>query len=107
MEKELTLKDIQKMLVGMQTSIDARFNAVDKRFDAMDTRFDAMDTRFDEMDERFDDMHEAMNLHSSETDEQFRQLRTSVATKDYVDDRIGKLRGEFRQALKTSRGRTL
>lgn len=62
-----------------------------------------IETGFKAVNERIDDLGEAMQLHASETDRQFREIRSTMATKDYVDDRIGELRGEFRQALKQSR----
>ena len=115
LSKEVTLEAIQEMIDGSHNSlaaamekgfkaVDERFVAIDERFAVVDARFDCMDKRFDGVDERINDLHEAMQLHATETDRQFREIRSGMATKDYVDDRIGELRGEFRQALKRSQG---
>lgn len=85
MQKEPTLKDIQNSIVDLKTTLVGRI---------------------DSLEERMDDLHEAMDVHSTEMDRQFREARNNAATKSYVDDRIGQLRGEFVSMIKRSGHRT-
>jgi predicted nucleic acid-binding Zn-ribbon protein len=49
---------VDEKVGGLETRMNARFDAVDKRFEAIDKRFEAIDKRFEAIDKRFDGIEE-------------------------------------------------
>jgi len=74
-EKELKIKDIEKILVSIKQTVDnlptryemnKRFEQVDKRFEQVDKRFEQVDKRFEQVDKRFALMHQEMDRRFKE-----------------------------------------
>jgi len=107
MQKEPTLKDIQNSIAALSGEIHSVKVSLEKRIDSVKVSLEKrIDSVKESLEERIDDLHEAMDLHSTEMDRQFRESRTNAATKSYVDDRIGQLRGEFVSMIKRNGHRT-
>lgn len=69
-----------------------QFAKIDQRFEQMDQRFEQLELSiklgFDEVDVRFVDLETNLT-------QQIRHAVAPLPTKDFVDQRIGQLRGEF------------
>ena len=81
---ELTLQDLyegqQDILAALNafaTHVDDRFNQVDRRFGEVDKRFSGIDSKFKSIDQ------------------QFTEIRATMVTKDYLDNKIADLRGDL------------
>ncbi len=73
------------------------------------------DQRFDQVDTDIAEIHEAIQVFSDATDEQFRsvdeqfgsfnlrimRLESQMVTKDYLDEKMGGLRGDMIQRMRT------
>jgi len=75
--------------------VKERFDEMDERFVGMDQRFDGMDQRFAGMDQRFDEAHEVVQGLAAHMDERFTKIEVAMVTKDYLDVRMGQLRGDL------------
>lgn len=65
-------------------SVDKRFDEVDKRFQEVDNRFESSDKQFLSINKQFESI-----------DKQFHQIRSTMVTKDYLDDKLADLRGDI------------
>lgn len=57
--------------------MDCRFESIDSRFESIDSRFGSIGSRFDKIDRRFD------------------RIESQMVTKDYLDNKLGDLRGDL------------
>ncbi|PIP28907.1 hypothetical protein COX28_02115, partial [Candidatus Kuenenbacteria bacterium CG23_combo_of_CG06-09_8_20_14_all_39_39] len=67
-EKELKIKDIEKILVSIKQTVDnlpTRYE-MNKRFEQVDKRFEQVDKRFEQVDKRFALMHQEMDRRFKE-----------------------------------------
>ncbi len=90
--------EMDERFVGMDQrfdGMDQRFAGMDQRFDGMDQRFAGMDQRFAGMDQRFDEAHEVVQGLAAHMDERFTKIEVAMVTKDYLDVRMGQLRGDL------------
>lgn len=71
-------------LHAFATHVDDRFNQVDKRFSRVDDRFSQIDDRFSQVDGKFKGI-----------DQQFTEIRATMVTKDYLDNKLADLRGDL------------
>ncbi|MFA6131048.1 MAG: hypothetical protein WC730_02210 [Patescibacteria group bacterium] len=75
--------------------VDQRFERIDQRFEQVDKRFEHSDQRFEQVDENFHEILEAVHEFSSQVDERFKRIETTMVTKSYLDDKLADLRGDL------------
>ena len=72
---KITNEDILTAINAFSTEVDKRFQSVDKRFEGIDKRFEGIDKRFN-------------------------RIEATMVTKDYLDEKLGNLRGDFMVLLR-------
>ncbi|OGL72943.1 hypothetical protein A3C96_01685 [Candidatus Uhrbacteria bacterium RIFCSPHIGHO2_02_FULL_60_10] len=104
---DATIRDVLAAVTGITDKVvkmDGRLDKMDGRLDKMDGRLDKMDGRFDALDKKIDDnqteLMEAINVLSTDTDGRFNKvdersgrIEATMVTKDYLDEKLGKLKG--------------
>jgi hypothetical protein len=83
----LTQEDLKQIKEVVKEVVSPEFSYMHEQFEFMHESFDMIDGKFQAIDTRFERI-EAQIL--------------SLPTKDYIDGKIGELRGEFILRLKTA-----
>ncbi len=86
-------------------TLDNRFTGLENSFTGLDNRFADIDTkftlRFDQTDAVIAELQEAIQVLASDTDQQIMMVRSQMVTKDYLDEKMGDLRGDMVQRIRT------
>ncbi len=70
MDQEPTIKDVLEAVQGLSTHMDEKFSDVDRKFVGIDQKFAGIDKRLD-------------------------TIEATMVTKDYLDEKLGDLRGDL------------
>jgi len=82
--EEVSNKDILDAMNAFAQSVQERFEQIDQRFEQIDQRFEQIDQRFEQIDQRFEGL-----------EGQVTRMGSQMVTKDYLDDKLGDLRGNI------------
>ena len=90
---DATIRDVLAAVTGITDKVVK----MDGRLDKMDGRFDALDKK---IDDNQTELMEAINVLSTDTDGRFNKvdersgrIEATMVTKDYLDEKLGKLKG--------------
>lgn len=74
-------------------------------FDDIDRKFKIVDDRFESVDERFDAIEQQLDLHGQRfeaIETRLDHIESEMVTKDYLDEKLTDLRGEFKLKFRTA-----
>jgi chromosome segregation ATPase len=86
-----SLEEMQKDQRGMQKSIRELNNAQQETLEALHTFATHVDDRFNQVDKRFSQVDGKFKS----IDQQFTEVRATMVTKDYLDNKLADLRGDL------------
>ena len=81
-KNQVTNQDILTSINDFSTTIDQKFNKVDQSFNKIDQRL------------------EKIEKHLSKHDKRFVKIESLMVTKDYLDEKMAKLRGDLTLSLR-------
>ena len=109
-------REILAALHAFSTNVDERFNGVDQRFEHVEKRLDNVEERFEYVAKRLDNVaSDILGVKSDleEVKDDAREIKgdagyvkTSIVTKEYLDDKIADARGDLMLAIKTGDRKT-
>jgi hypothetical protein len=91
-KKKLTIDDLALITKNGFTKIDKRFTKIDERFAKQDEK---MDGKFKKQDNKFDDLVIIIKDSFENQDKKIEGLKTTMVTKDYLDEKMADLRGDL------------
>jgi|SRR3989338_4445547 len=90
-KQEITLISIAESIEELARMTKSGFDAVDKRFDAVESRLDRVETDVSQLKSDVSQLKSDVSQLKSDVG----YLKSQMVTKEYLDDKLADLRGDF------------